>query len=188
MPNAAPTSADSVISPIEGVNFSTVYTPYDQTAATSSTNDPSNPGPPFTLGTHALGTDGTEYIFCKATAAVAQYAAVAIDTTSNITTLTLAGLRALTDYGWPQVAIASGAYGWVAIRGQGIGVLARLSSLAGVPCYISSVSAGRITTTSVRSTSGGTMLNVVLTTSVTSSPSGATVANAPWPGTSRVGG
>lgn len=188
MPNAAPVGTDYVVSGIEGINFATTYTPYDQTAAFSSTNDPAAPGPPFTVGTHAIATDGTEYIFCKASAAVAQYAAVSIDQNSNITTLTLALLRALTDYGWPQVAIASGAYGWVAIRGKGIGVLARLSSLANVPCYISNVSAGRITTTSVRSTSGGTMLNVVLTTSVTSNPSGATVANASWPGTSRIGG
>ena len=188
MPNAAPTAGDFAISNIEGVNFSTTYTTYDQTAATSATNSPDNPGPPYQVGTHALGTDGTEYIFCKASAAIVAYAAVSIDKDSNAATLTLAALRALNDYGWPQVAIASGAYGWVAVRGKGIGVLARLSSLPNVPCYISNVSAGRITTTSVRSTSGGTMLNVVLTTCVTTSPSGATVANASWPGTSRIGG
>ncbi len=185
---AAPTGPDFPISALEGINFSATYTPYDQTAATSSTNDPSNPGPPFAVGTHALGTDGTEYVFVKATNAVVQYAAVAIDTNSAVTTLTLALLRQLVDYGFAQVAIASGAYGWVAIRGQGIGVLARLSSLPNVPVYISSVSPGRVTSTSVRSTSGGTLLNVVLTTCGITSPSAATVANAPWPGTSRIGG
>ena len=185
---AAPTAPDFSIQSLEGINFTLTYTAYDQTAAISSTNSPDNPGPPFAVGTHAFGTDGTEYIFVKATSAVEQYSAVAISTTSGVVPLTLALLRTLTDYGFAQVAIALNAYGWVAIRGQGIGVLARIGSLAGVPCYISNISAGRITTTSVRNTSGGTLMNVVLTTSSTTSPSGATVANAPWPGTSRVNG
>ena len=185
---AAPTSAKFNQTPLEGINFTTVYTAYDQTVAVSATNDPSNPGPPFTVGTHALGSDGSEYIFVKATTAIEQYSAVAISTVDAVVPLTLLLVQALSDYGFAQVAIASGSYGWVAIRGQGIGVLARLSSLAGKPVYISSVSAGRVTTTSVRNTSGGTLLNVVLNTSVTATPSGATVANAPWPGTSRVNG
>jgi hypothetical protein len=185
---AAPTGTDFNISSIEGINFSTTYTTYDQTAAVSSTNSPDNPGLPFALGTHAFGTDGTEYLFVKASAAVVQYAAVSIDKDSNVTTLTLALLRALTDYGFAQVAIASGAYGWVALRGKSIGVLARLSSLPNVPLYISNVSPGRVSSTSVRSTSGGTLLNVVLTTCGTATPSGAVVANASWPGTSRAGG
>lgn len=185
---AAPTAPKFSQTPLEGINFSTTYTAYDQTAATSSTNDPSNPGPPFAVGTHALGSDGTEYIFVKATTAVEQYSAVSISTVDAVVPLTLALLRALSDYGFAQVAIAASSYGWVAIRGQGIGVLARIGSLAGVPCYISSISAGRVTTTSVRNTSGGTLVNVVLTTSSTTTPSGATVANAPWPGTSRSAG
>lgn len=185
---AAPTGPDFNTQNMEGVNFSLTYTAYDQTAATSSTNTPDNPGPPFQVGTHAFGTDGTEYVFVKATTAVEQYSAVAISTTSQVVPLTLALLRQLTDYGFAQVAIAAGAYGWVAIRGQGIGVLARIGSLANVPVYISNVSAGRVTTTSVRNTSGGTLVNVVLTTSSTTTPSGATVANAPWPGTSRSAG
>lgn len=185
---AAPTGPDFSISPMGGFNFSLTYTAYDQTAAITATNTPENPGPPVAVGTHALGTDGTEYVFVKASAAITQYAAVSIDASHNVTTLTLALMQALTDYGFAQVAIASGAYGWVAIRGQGIGVLARIGSLAAKPCYISNLSAGRITTTSVRSLSGGTLFNVVLTTSSTTTPSGATVANAPWPGTSRAGG
>lgn len=185
---AAPTAPDFSIAPLEGINFALTYTAYDQTAAVSATNSPDNPGPPFAVGTHAHGTDGTEYMFVKATTAVEAYSAVAISTISGAVPLTLALLRALTDYGFAQVAIAASSYGWVAIRGQGIGVLARIGSLAGVPVYISSVSAGRVTTTSVRNTSGGTLVNVVLTTSSTTTPSGATVANAPWPGASRSAG
>ena len=185
---AAPTGPDFSVTPSLGYNFSTTYTAYDQTAAITATNSPDNPGPPVAVGTHALGTDGTEYVFVKATTAIEQYSAVSINASSAAVPLTLALLRALSDYGFAQVAIAASAYGWVAIRGQGIGVLARIGSLAGVPCYISSISAGRVTTTSVRNTSGGTLVNVVLTTSSTTTPSGATVANAPWPGTSRSAG
>lgn len=185
---AAPTSPDYALQNIEGVNFATTYTPYDQTAAISSTNSPDNPGPPFTVGTMSIGTDGTEYIFVKATESLVQYVTASIDLSGNATVMTLAKNRSLTKVGWPQVAIANNAYGWVALRGQSIGALARLSSLAGVPVYISNVSAGRLTTTSVRNTSGGTILGVVLTTSVTGSPSAVTVTNATWPLQSRVNG
>lgn len=50
---------------IEGVNVSMIYNAYDQTAATSSTNDPSNPGPPFTIGTEVVCTDGSIWQFTK---------------------------------------------------------------------------------------------------------------------------
>ena len=185
---AAPTGTNFGTANTEGINFSLTYTAYDQTAAISSTNSPDNPGPPFAVGSHAFGTNESEYVFVKASEAITQYAAVAIGTTFLVTHLTLANVRALSNYGFAQVAIASGAYGWVCVRGQGIGVLARLSSLANVPVYISNVSAGRVTTTSVRNTSGGTLVNLVLTTSVTTSPSAATVANAGNLGTIRNNG
>ena len=43
---------------IEGVNFSGIYTPYDQTAAISTTNDPSSGGPPFKAGTAGMFING----------------------------------------------------------------------------------------------------------------------------------
>lgn len=178
----APTIANFNITPLDGIDFSATYTSYDQTAAVSSTNSPDNPGPPFAVGTHALGSNGTEYIFVKATNAISQYSVVAISNAEAATPLTLALAQALTPYGFAQVAIAASAYGWVAIRGENLGALARLSSLKGVPVYISSVSAGRLTTTSVRTTSGGQLVNVVLTTSSTVSPSGAVVITAGFPG------
>lgn len=170
MVNAAPTAGKLVVDSTFGIDFTSTST----TAL-------------FKVGTQVRGSDNSEWVYCKYSTAAEQYSAVSINTTFDaVVPLTLALLRTIVDYGWTQVAQAAASYGWVCIKGKGIGVLARLSSLAAVPCYISSVSAGRITTTSVRSTSGGTMLNVVLTTSVTTA--GATVANASWPGTSRVGG
>lgn len=50
---------------IEGVNFGLTYTKYDPTAAISSTNDPSYPGFPFGLGTEAVATDGSIWLFTQ---------------------------------------------------------------------------------------------------------------------------
>lgn len=48
---------------IEGVDLSAIYTAYDQTAAISTTNDPSYPGQPFTAGTEVTATDGSIWMF-----------------------------------------------------------------------------------------------------------------------------
>lgn len=181
---AAPSAAKTNVSNTLGINFAQTYAP----ASTDNPYSYAQTPAPFEVGQVAYGTDGSEWIFVLAGEALVQYVTASIDLDGNATVMTLAKNRALTKVGWPQVAIANGYYGWVCLRGQSIGVLARLSSLAGVPCYISNVSAGRLTTTSVRNTSGGTILGVVLTTSVTASPSGATVANATWPLQSRVNG
>lgn len=183
---AAPTSSQVkyATSPLTGVNFTQTYAP----ASTSNPYSYAQTPAPFDVGQIVYGQDGSEWMFVLAGEDLVQYVTASIDTNGSATVMTLAKNRALTKVGWPQVAISNGYYGWVCLRGQAIGVLARLSSLAGVPCYISNVSAGRLTTTSVRNTSGGTILGVVLTTSVTASPSGATVANATWPLQSRVNG
>ncbi len=180
---AAPTTPDYCTSPLLGCNFSTTYAPTATTNPYTLTETI-----PVAVGQHAFGTDNTEYVFVLAGAAIPAYAVVAIDENSTATVATLAKIQQLSPYGFAQVAIANGYYGWVAIRGEGIGVLARVGSLANVPCYISNVSAGRVTTTSVRNTSGGTLVNLVLTTSGTATPSGAVVAKASWPGTSRGAG
>ena len=66
---------------IEGVNFSAIYTAYDQTAAISSTNSPDNPGPPFAVGTVMNATDGSIWMFAKASGGINQYDVVMIDPT-----------------------------------------------------------------------------------------------------------
>ena len=78
---------------IEGVNLSGIYTAYDQTAALSSTNDPSNPGPPFAVGTEVVATDGSVWMFVKVatSATLAQYNTVGIDVTAFTATPTLGG-------------------------------------------------------------------------------------------------
>lgn len=185
----APTSPDYALTPTEGIDFTQTYT--------ISASTPEYPNAPFLPGMHVLGTDGTEYMFVKASTAIVQWAAVAIDTTQAAAvpaTWTLVNEQ--TELGWAQVAIAAGSYGWVALRGNGIGVLAKKGSLAATTLgpaanpngklYISSTSPGVLTTTSVRTSA--LVSGIVLTTSCTSamlttvnSVSGPVVANASWP-------
>jgi len=117
----------SITTPTEGVNFNATYTAYDQTAAISATNLPENPGPPFTVGTTVKGTGESEWIFVKASSAIAAGDACQITSLTALaapitTTNGLLGNMV----GWAQVAIASGAYGWLQRAGacQNITVLA----------------------------------------------------------------
>lgn len=96
-----------------GINFETVYTAYDQTAAISSTNSPDNPGPPFTLGTTVKGSKDSDFVFVKATTAFAAADVVQIDTTYGAVpiTTTLGALGTLV--GVAVSDVAANAYGWV---------------------------------------------------------------------------
>ncbi len=97
----------------EGVNFNETWTVYDQTAASSATNSPSDPGPRVTPGTTVKGTADSDFVCVKASAAIAagdvcliatDYQAAGV-TTTNATLGNLIGVAV--------VAIASGSYGWL---------------------------------------------------------------------------
>lgn len=101
-------------SPSEGVNFNQTYTAYDQTAATTATNTPDNPGPPFAAGTVMKGTGESEFIFVKASAAIALGDVCQItSTTAAATGITTTNGLLGSLVGVAQVAIASGAWGWL---------------------------------------------------------------------------
>mgnify|MGYP001584232018 CR=1 FL=1 len=106
--------------PLEGINTLLTYTAYDQTAAISSTNSPDNPGPPFKIGTTTETVNGGEFMFVKASSAIAQYDFVGILTTFNASSLTDTTAKTGPVIAVAQVAIASGAYGWVCLRGGGV--------------------------------------------------------------------
>ena len=182
---AAPTIPNKVVTGVEGVSFLTTYT-------VNVTTAPEYPAAPFPVGMHALGENDSEYVFIKASVALAQYQCVAINPTQLAcvpATITLVNEQQ--QLGWPQVAIAAGDFGWAAIRGQNIGVLAKKGSLpfsASGPAanpnnklYISGTSPGVLTTTSVRTSA--LVTGTTLTTSSTSiTPnSSVVVAIATWP-------
>jgi len=115
------------LSGIEGVNYNTTYTAYDQTAAISSTNSPDNPGPPFTVGTVSKGTGDSEFVFVKAGATINLGDCCIVTSTTQLanpvtTTLALKGVQV----GFAQVPIANGAFGWL----QRAGACSNINCLA----------------------------------------------------------
>ena len=107
---------------IEGVNLTTLYTAYDQTAAISSTNTVDNPGPPFAVGTEVVATDGSIWLFVKFTGGVNQYDVVTIDPATGSAAQILGGGAAENTkkrVGFYQNSTAAVAnnYGWVMVSG-----------------------------------------------------------------------
>lgn len=102
----------------EGINFNETWTVYDQTAASSSTNSPDNPGPRVPVGTTIKGTGDSDYVCIKATAAIAVSDVVLISTTFTAAGITTTNATLGSLVGVAPVAIASGAYGFVQRAGN----------------------------------------------------------------------
>jgi hypothetical protein len=153
----------------EGVDVSQTYT--------VSTSTPEYPAAPFAVGEHVLGSNGTEWVFVKAGAAIAQYAAVQIDAAFNVVPLTTALAAALWDVGFAQVAIASGDYGWVCIRGENISILTKGAVTKQAALY-TSTSAGILVN---NTTSGTKITGVMISTSYASTSTLGRSAVASWP-------
>ncbi len=125
--------------PLEGINTLQTYTAYDQTAAISSTNSPDNPGPPFKIGTTTESANGGEFMFVKAASAIAQYDFVGISTNFNAASLSTSTTAAAPIVAVAQVAIASGAYGWVCLRGGAVSGNVLLSAATAAALYATTV-------------------------------------------------
>ncbi len=84
---------------------------------TVTTTTPEYPAPTFAVGARAFGTAGTEWIFVQASAAISANFFCVISTTNTAAHLTTTtGLRGLL-VGIPLVAIPSGSYGWLQVKG-----------------------------------------------------------------------
>lgn len=79
--------------------------------ATSSTAEVS-------VGTRAFGTDASEWVYVKATTALTQYDAAAIDEDYNAAPLTKALADAGHLIGWAQVAFTVNYFGWLCLSGS----------------------------------------------------------------------
>lgn len=172
-----------VTTPSEGVNFNSTYTPYDQTAAISSTNSPDNPGPPFTVGTVMKGTGESEYIFVKASAAIALGDVCQItSTTAAATGITTTNGLLGSLVGVAQVAIASGAYGWLQRAGACANINVAASCVQNVQ-LATTATAGTIddaVTTGLKNING-----IIITTTVTGAATTAGTLNFPVVGTTN---
>lgn len=151
--------------PSSGVNFNTTYTAYDQTAAISATNSPDNPGPPFTVGTVMKGTGDSEFVFVKATSALGIGEACQITSTTQaaVPITSSNGLQG-SQVGFPQVAIASGAYGWLQRSGACANISVAASCVQNVP--LATTGTGGVLDDAVGSGTKN-ILGVVITTTVT---------------------
>jgi hypothetical protein len=125
------------------------------------------------LGTTALGTDGTEWVYVQAGAAISQYHAVGIDENFQAAPLTNTVAATSHKVGFAQVAFSDNDFGWVATRGSNISVKTRASCAADVLLY-STASSGRLDDTV--GGSGIAVTGVVLVVAAsTSASAGSTV-------------
>ena len=98
---------------------STLGAAFGETYLSSSTNL-DYPRPPFTLGTRAVGNDGSEWIYVQAAGTIAVNSTVIISNTWTIAATT--GAAAVSGVpnmvGFAHVAFAANTYGWVMLRGK----------------------------------------------------------------------
>ena len=99
-------------------------------------------GAEFALGTRATATDGSEWVYVQAAAALAIYSCLAIDENFQASLVTSTLAKAGYSIGFNQVAFADNDMGWVACNAPGnINVRLLTSCAADVQLY-TSASAG----------------------------------------------
>lgn len=167
---------------IEGVNLGAIYTAYDQTAAISSTNTPDNPGPPFTVGTEVVATDGSIWVFAKASGGINQYDVVMMDVAYSSVKQILGGAAAEVTklrIGFYQnaTALVANNYAWFMV--SGIPTINVLGSCAKAVQLYTTDTSGKLDD-GIITGSQYPIRNVFLTTTIGSTASFNT-AQAAWP-------
>lgn len=83
----------------------------------------------FALGTHVMGTNNSEWVYVQIGAtAVTVYKAVAFNNTYTCGMASGSDVLSGLELGVAQTAMATSAFGWVAVRGNSLGVLGSGSS------------------------------------------------------------
>lgn len=157
----------------EGVNVSLTYTAYDQTAVSSATNSPDNPGPPFAVGTTVKGSGDSDFVFVQASAAIGAGDVCLISSTFTAAGITSTNATLGSLVGVAVVAIASSAYGWIQRAGRvtptGVNVLTACLPNVSLATTTTAGALDDITTTG--KTISGTIITVTNTTAgLTSEP------------------
>jgi len=139
----------------------------------------------FALGTKVMGSSNSEWVYGYTTTAVTAYKCVAIQAGGTMGMASGADVIAGSQLAFAQTSFAAGDYGWVAIRGEGLGVMTTgqatvtLAIANGQICVAASgVSTGMVSNVA---TSSGTINGVAFTSAA--STAGATVTGAiiTWP-------
>lgn len=169
---------------IEGVNVSMIYDAYDQTAVTSSTNSPSNPGPPFTIGTEVVCTDGSMWMFVKVatSASLVLYNTVGVDLSAYTATPTIGGAayeatKKRVGFYQNTTTATAGQFCWVMVSGTPT-ILVAASCAKAVQLYTTDTSG--VLDDAIATGSQYPVRNVYLSTTIGSTASNNT-ALASWP-------
>lgn len=140
----------------------------------------------FAVGTHALGTNGTEFMYINASTSISAFTFVGI-ASGRFTAGMASGADVLAgaQLGVAQTSISSGAFGWVALRGLGLTVWCNSSATApttiGVFLATQSSRTGVIT---VAGSGSGTLAGINITEAASSTSTGALITvNLTWPRT-----
>ena len=141
----------------------------------------------FAEGTHALGSNGTEFVYVQAATSIVRQRMVAYQ--SGTFTCGMASGADLVTNGYvianAQTSISAQAYGWVAIRGVGLTVASSGSCTTGPAIIITLAAAGSTGFLSTSVSASGTMagISVIDATQSTSAAGGTIVVNMTWPRT-----
>ena len=138
----------------------------------------------FAPGTHALGNNGTEFVYVHASTSISGMCFVAIPTASYTAGMA-SGADILAGYqlALAQTSISAQAYGWVALRG--IGLTAWCNSSATAPTLVGvflATQSSRTGVITVHGSGSGTLGGVNITEAASSTSTGALVTvNLNWP-------
>lgn len=123
-----------------------VATNFTTTPDTGLYNETTSTTANVALGTIAMGTNGSMWMYVLAGAAVRQYAFATVDQAYSLIEATKANVLLGYRVAFPQIAFASGDYGWVALSGVNIKSLGLASILPNIAIYTSGT-AGNLGTT-----------------------------------------
>lgn len=136
----------------------------------------------FALGTHVLGTSNSEWVYVQIGATlVTAYKAVAFN--ASFTCGQASGLDLLNglQIGVAQTAMATGAYGWVAIRGEGIRVLTTNTATAVAQGIFLAASGATTGVFSNFTSASGTVAGIAFVSVAGTSETTVALANLTWP-------
>lgn len=125
--------------------------------------------PQFAVGEIAFANNGSEWVYCKAGAALAQYLSVCIDSTFTALTQTDALAAKQRKWGVPQITVASASYFWCPVNGTGFLAKVKAATPKDAKLYTmgSGGSAGNLRATSA--TSGLVLTGVTITATASAS-------------------
>lgn len=123
-----------------------VATNFTTTPDTGLYNETTSTTANVALGTLFMGTNGSMWMYVLAGAAVRQYAFATVDQAYSLIEATKANVLLGYRVAFPQIAFASGDYGWVALSGVNIKSLGLASILPNIAIYTSGT-AGNLGTT-----------------------------------------